>query len=100
MDANDPTDLSLSEAARRIAEGTLTPSALLEACLGRIAATDDAVHAWVSVDEAGRPPPPPRGPPSPRPRGPPQAPLGAAPSCLDTLPAAGPYPPHPAVAPP
>ncbi len=53
MDANDPTDLSLSEAARRIAEGTLTPSALLEACLGRIAATDDAVHAWVSVDEAG-----------------------------------------------
>jgi len=53
MDANDPTDLSLSEAARRIADGTLTPSALLEACLGRIAATDDAVHAWVSVDEAG-----------------------------------------------
>ena len=53
MDANDPTDLSLSEAARRIADGTLTPAALLEACLGRIAATDDAVHAWVSVDEAG-----------------------------------------------
>ena len=53
MDANDPTDLSLSEAARRIADGTLTPSALLEACLGRISATDDAVHAWVSVDEAG-----------------------------------------------
>src|SRR5467141_1620182 len=53
MDANDPTDLSLSEAARRIADGTLTPSALLEACLGRIAATDDTVHAWVSVDEAG-----------------------------------------------
>ena len=53
MDANDPTDLSLSEAAGRIADGALTPSALLEACLGRIAATDDAVHAWVSVDEAG-----------------------------------------------
>src|SRR5258707_5571627 len=61
MDANDPTDLSLSEAARRIAEGTLTPSALLEACLGRIAATDDAVHAWVSVDEAGARAPPPAG---------------------------------------
>jgi len=53
MDANDPTDLSLSEAAGRIADGALTPSALLEACLRRIAATDDTVHAWVSVDEAG-----------------------------------------------
>jgi len=53
MDASDPTDLSVSEASRRIADGALTPSALLEACLQRIAATDDAVHAWVSVDEAG-----------------------------------------------
>jgi aspartyl-tRNA(Asn)/glutamyl-tRNA(Gln) amidotransferase subunit A len=53
MDVNDPTDLSVSEAARRIADGALTPSALLEACLQRIAATDAAVHAWVSVDEAG-----------------------------------------------
>ena len=53
MDPNDPTDLSVSEAARRIADGALTPSALLEACLQRIAATDAAVHAWVSVDEAG-----------------------------------------------
>src|SRR6266478_4334191 len=53
MDASDPTDLSVSEASRRIADGALTPSALLEACLQRIATTDDAVHAWVSVDEAG-----------------------------------------------
>ncbi len=53
MDASDPTDLPVSEASRRIADGALTPSALLEACLQRIAATDDAVHAWVSVDEAG-----------------------------------------------
>ena len=53
MDAYDPTDLSVSEASRRIADGALTPSVLLEACLQRIAATDDAVHAWVSVDEAG-----------------------------------------------
>jgi aspartyl-tRNA(Asn)/glutamyl-tRNA(Gln) amidotransferase subunit A len=53
MDANEPTDLSVSEASRRIADGALTPSALLEACLQRIAATDDAVHAWVSVDESG-----------------------------------------------
>src|SRR5258705_12135857 len=53
MDASDLTDLAVSEASRRIADGALTPSALLEACLQRIAATDDAVHAWVSVDEAG-----------------------------------------------
>src|SRR5258707_1454403 len=53
MDASDLTDLSVSEASRRIADGDLTPSALLEAYLRRIAATDDAVHAWVSVDEAG-----------------------------------------------
>src|ERR1700730_6832163 len=53
MDANEPADLSVSEASRRIADAALTPSALLEACLQRIAATDDAVHAWVSVDEPG-----------------------------------------------
>jgi aspartyl-tRNA(Asn)/glutamyl-tRNA(Gln) amidotransferase subunit A len=53
MDANDPTDLSVSEAARRIEDGTLTPSALLEACLQRIAAAEAAVRAWVAVDEAG-----------------------------------------------
>lgn len=53
MDVTDPTSLSAAEAARRIAAGTLSPSALLEACLKRIAAADPAVRAWVSVDEAG-----------------------------------------------
>src|SRR3984893_16003853 len=53
MDANEPADLTVSEASRRIADAALTPSALLEACLQRIAATDDVVHAWVSVDEPG-----------------------------------------------
>jgi aspartyl-tRNA(Asn)/glutamyl-tRNA(Gln) amidotransferase subunit A len=53
MDANDPTDLSVSEAARRIGDGTLTPSALLEACLQRITAVEAAVRAGVAVDEAG-----------------------------------------------
>ena len=53
MDATDPTSLSASEAARRIADGTLSPSALLESCLKRLAAVDPVVRAWVSVDEAG-----------------------------------------------
>jgi aspartyl-tRNA(Asn)/glutamyl-tRNA(Gln) amidotransferase subunit A len=53
MDANDPASLSVVEAARRIADGTLSPSVLLEDCLQRIATRDDSVRAWVSVDEAG-----------------------------------------------
>jgi len=53
MDANDPASLSAVEAARRIADGTLSPSALLEDCLQRIAARDDSVRAWVTVDETG-----------------------------------------------
>jgi aspartyl-tRNA(Asn)/glutamyl-tRNA(Gln) amidotransferase subunit A len=53
MDTTDPASLSAVEAARRIADGTLSPSALLEDCLQRIATRDDSVRAWVSVDEAG-----------------------------------------------
>jgi aspartyl-tRNA(Asn)/glutamyl-tRNA(Gln) amidotransferase subunit A len=53
MDANDPASLSVVEAARRIAEGTLSPTALLEACLERISARDETVRAWVAVDETG-----------------------------------------------
>ena len=52
MDANDPASLSAVEAARRITDGTLSPTALLEACLQRIAARDESVRAWVSVDTA------------------------------------------------
>jgi aspartyl-tRNA(Asn)/glutamyl-tRNA(Gln) amidotransferase subunit A len=51
--AADPAALSVSDAARRIADGTLTPTALLEACLQRIAATEETVRAWASLDEAG-----------------------------------------------
>ena len=54
MDANDPASLSVVEAARRIADGTLSPTALLEACLQRIAARDEAVRAWVYGGRDGR----------------------------------------------
>jgi aspartyl-tRNA(Asn)/glutamyl-tRNA(Gln) amidotransferase subunit A len=53
MDATDPASLSVVEAARRIADGALSPSVLLEDCLQRIATRDGSVRAWVSVDEAG-----------------------------------------------
>ena len=42
--------LSAGEAARRIAAGTLTSRALVEACLERIAAREDAVGAWAHID--------------------------------------------------
>src|SRR4029077_10194133 len=51
--AADPAALSVSDAARRIADGTLTPTALLEACLHRLAATEETVRGWASLDEAG-----------------------------------------------
>ena len=51
--AADPAALSVSDAARRIADGVLTPTALLEACLQRIAATEETVHAWASLDDRG-----------------------------------------------
>src|SRR6185312_9584603 len=53
MGGADLAALSVSDAAGRIAEGALRPSELLEACLARIAARDEAVRSWASVDEAG-----------------------------------------------
>jgi aspartyl-tRNA(Asn)/glutamyl-tRNA(Gln) amidotransferase subunit A len=53
MSSADPTSLGAVEAARRIAEGTLSPVALVEACLARIRSLDARLHAWVHVDEAG-----------------------------------------------
>src|SRR5690242_14169566 len=47
------TSLSAARAAQRIAEGELSPVALLDAYLERIASADGAIHAWVGVDEAG-----------------------------------------------
>ncbi len=50
----DPTQLSAADAARAIAAGTLSSVALTEAYLGRIAALDGELHAYVTVlrDEA------------------------------------------------
>ena len=42
--------LTASQAAQRIAAGTLTSQALVEACLARIAERDGDVHAWAFVD--------------------------------------------------
>src|SRR5690242_20122664 len=50
----DPTQLSAAEAGRQIAAGTLSPVALTEAYLDRIAALDGELHSYVLVlrDEA------------------------------------------------
>ena len=45
----DPTLLSAAEASRAIAAGTLSPVALTEAYLDRIAALDGELHAYVLV---------------------------------------------------
>jgi aspartyl-tRNA(Asn)/glutamyl-tRNA(Gln) amidotransferase subunit A len=47
------TDLGVGAAAEAIRRGETTSSALLEACLARIAATDASLQAWVAVDDAG-----------------------------------------------
>ena len=46
----DPSQLRAAEAARRIARGELTSEALVTACLERIAAREDQVQAWASLD--------------------------------------------------
>jgi Asp-tRNA(Asn)/Glu-tRNA(Gln) amidotransferase A subunit family amidase len=48
-----PAPISLVEAVRLIRAGKLTPVELLDRCLGQIRKYEDAVHAWVLVDEAG-----------------------------------------------
>jgi aspartyl-tRNA(Asn)/glutamyl-tRNA(Gln) amidotransferase subunit A len=53
MDRDDPSALSAAVAAVRIAERTLSPVDLTDACLARIAAGDAGVRAWAHVDEAG-----------------------------------------------
>jgi aspartyl-tRNA(Asn)/glutamyl-tRNA(Gln) amidotransferase subunit A len=45
----DPTQLSLAEASRAIAAGTLSSTALTEAYLARIAALDGELHSYVLV---------------------------------------------------
>jgi Asp-tRNA(Asn)/Glu-tRNA(Gln) amidotransferase A subunit family amidase len=46
-------ELDATEAARRIAAGTLSPVALVDACLARIAVHDGEIAAWLHVDEQG-----------------------------------------------
>ncbi len=48
-----PAPISIVDAARQIRAGRLTPLELLDGCLGQIRRHEDAVHAWVLVDEAG-----------------------------------------------
>jgi Asp-tRNA(Asn)/Glu-tRNA(Gln) amidotransferase A subunit family amidase len=46
----EPCRLSATEAARQMRAGTLAPEELLESCLGRIAAREAVVHAFVHLD--------------------------------------------------
>jgi len=47
------TDLGVGAAAEAIHRGEITSSELVDACLARIAATDGALQAWVTVDADG-----------------------------------------------
>ncbi|MGR3371839.1 amidase [Pseudooceanicola nanhaiensis] len=47
-----PATLTASEARRQIRAGGLTPLALTQACLSRIAGRDRAVRAWITVNPA------------------------------------------------
>ena len=48
----DPADLTATAARARIAAGQLTPAALMEACLARIAEREPAVQAMAFLDPA------------------------------------------------
>jgi len=47
-----PATLTASEARRRIRTGALSPLALTQACLARIAERDRAVRAWITMNPA------------------------------------------------
>ncbi|EDP65355.1 glutamyl-tRNA(Gln) amidotransferase subunit A [alpha proteobacterium BAL199] len=49
----DPCHLSLAEAARAIAAGSLTSRTLVESCLERIERLDSTLRAWVVVNAEG-----------------------------------------------
>jgi aspartyl-tRNA(Asn)/glutamyl-tRNA(Gln) amidotransferase subunit A len=53
MSSADPARLGAAEAARQIAAGTLSPVALVEACLARIRAVEPRLGAWAYLDESG-----------------------------------------------
>jgi aspartyl-tRNA(Asn)/glutamyl-tRNA(Gln) amidotransferase subunit A len=48
-----PAPISLVDAARQLRAGKLTPLDVLDRCLEQIRRHEDAVRAWVLVDEAG-----------------------------------------------
>jgi len=48
-----PAPISIVDAARQLRAGKLTPLELLDRCLEQIHSHEDAVHAWVLVDEVG-----------------------------------------------
>ena len=49
----EPFELSVVDAAAAIREGRLSAVGLVEACLGRIDACEEAIHAWVAIDRPG-----------------------------------------------
>lgn len=49
---SDPARLTATDAARKIAIGTLSPMTLMEACLDRVKERDGAVHAFIHLDPA------------------------------------------------
>ena len=53
MPGADPAFLSVVAARDAIRAGTLSPVALVDACLARIRALDPTLQAWIHLDEAG-----------------------------------------------
>ncbi|MCL5777412.1 amidase [Limibaculum sp. FT325] len=49
----NPADLGARDAARAVAEGDVTATALVEACIARIDAADGEIGAWAHVDREG-----------------------------------------------
>lgn len=49
---SDPFELTAAEAARQIADGTLSSERLVRSCLDHIAAREPAVRAWAFLDPA------------------------------------------------
>ncbi|MBT7771638.1 MAG: hypothetical protein HN705_16705, partial [Rhodospirillales bacterium] len=50
LKTNDPAELTATEAAAEIADGSLTATALMEALLARVEEREPTVKAWVHLD--------------------------------------------------
>jgi Asp-tRNA(Asn)/Glu-tRNA(Gln) amidotransferase A subunit family amidase len=53
MEAKEPSQLTVTEAAAAIRRGELTPLELARSCIDRIERVDPEIRAWVTVDRAG-----------------------------------------------